>query len=186
VPLLADGEYAGRKVAKSFRAESPLDIAPTLLDPAGVYVPEIMDGSSLVSLIDEPDDDRTVAGEYLAEGAAAPNFMIRRHEWNFIWSATDRPQLYNLADDPNELTNLAEDPSNAVDVTRFEREVEERWNAEQIDTDVRASQRARVVIDTAMRQGRFSAWDYQPTTNAAEHYVRNHLDLNDLERVRRA
>jgi choline-sulfatase len=185
IPLIIHAP--GRFGASSVKSHAGLlDIAPTLLDLADVYVPEIMDGSSLLPLIDEPDDERTVVGEYLAEGAAAPIFMIRRHQWKFIWSATDRAQLYNLAADPNELTNLAEDPSNAVDVARFEREVADRWNTEQIDADVRASQRARVVIDTAMRQGRFSAWDYQPTTNAAEQYVRNHLDLNDLERTRRA
>ncbi len=61
-----------------------------------------------------------------------------------------------------------------------------RWDPAHIDADVRASQQARVVVDRAMRQGRFAAWDFQPTTDATNQYMRNHLDLNEVEAGRRA
>jgi choline-sulfatase len=30
--------------------------------------------------------------------------------------------------------------------------------------------------------GRHTAWDFQPYRDASQQYMRNHLDLNDLER----
>ena len=61
-----------------------LDIAPTLLDLAGVDAPWEFDGASVKALVGEPTDpERTVVGEYLGEGAVAPIFMIRRGRWKF-------------------------------------------------------------------------------------------------------
>ena len=45
---------------------------------------------------------------------------------------------------------------------------------------------ARATVDRALRQGRFEAWDYVPQSNALNQYMRNHLDLNDVESSRRA
>jgi choline-sulfatase len=67
-----------------------LDIAPTLLDIAGIEIPAVMDGASVLPLLNEPgDEDRIVVGEYLGEGAVASIFMIRRGPWKFIWSQPD-------------------------------------------------------------------------------------------------
>ncbi|MEM9745987.1 MAG: choline-sulfatase [Actinomycetota bacterium] len=166
-----------------------LDLAPTLLDLAGVDVPDEWDGRSVVPLVigDESDDsDRTVVGEYLGEGAVAPIFMIRRGRRKFVWSEPDGAQLYDLVDDPDELTNLARGDEHRSTAAEFVDEVHDRWDVARIDAEVRASQRDRRVVDRAMRRGRFQGWDYQPTTDAAEQYMRNHLDLNDVESSRRA
>lgn len=164
-----------------------LDIAPTLLDIAGIDVPAMMDGSSLLPLLDQPTDGhRAVVGEYLGEGAIAPIFMIRRGPWKFVWSQPDGAQLFDLGTDPHELVNLVGDADFTDVVADFTTEVLRRWDPDEIDRSVRSNQRARAVVDTAMRQGRFAAWDYQPTTDAASQYMRNHLDLNDVEARRRA
>jgi choline-sulfatase len=39
-----------------------------------------------------------------------------------------------------------------------------------------ASQTARRVVFTAMQTGQRTDWDYTPPRNAAEEYVRNHID----------
>jgi choline-sulfatase len=173
------------------RAATPatlLDVAPTLLDVAGVEPAPQFDGVNLLPFVDEPDPERTVVGEYLGEGAVAPIFMLRRGRWKFVWSQADPPQLYDLDSDPAELINLASaaDGAHADVVAAFTAEVHQRWDPAEIDRQVRANQRARADVDRALRQGRYQAWDYQPLTDATEQYMRNHLDLNAVEAGRRA
>ncbi len=168
---------------------SLLDIAPTLVDLSGATDSDLdanLDGASVLSLITAPDPDRTVVGEYLGEGAVAPIFMIRRNSMKFIWSAPDGAQLFDLANDPHELTNLALSTDRAAEVDTFIAEVHERWDVERIHADVLASQRNRRAVDGALRQGRHTPWDFQPSTDATNQYMRNHLDLNDVESGRRA
>ena len=162
-------------------ATSLLDIAPTLLDLAGVARPDAFDGRSLLSLAAD-DARRTVLGEYLGEGAIAPIFMIRRGSEKYVWSEPDPPQLYDLANDPDELDNLAAAHPGAA---AYEAEIHATWDVARIDGEVRASQRARACIDRALRQGRYTAWDFQPSVDATNQYMRNHLDLNDVESSRR-
>ena len=171
------------------RAATPItlmDVAPTLLDLADAPRPEQFDGTSVLPFIDRPELGRTVVGEYLGEGAVAPIFMIRRERWKYVWSRVDPPQLFDLHADPSELANLASSPAHRDVSGTFEREIHERWDVDRIDTEVRASQRARRDVDRALRTGRFRSWDFQPSSDASEQYMRNHLDLNDVEAGRRA
>jgi choline-sulfatase len=164
---------------------SLLDVAPTLLEVAGLDRPESFDGSSMLSLLETDDPERTVRGEYLGEGAVAPIFMIRRGDLKYVWSVHDPPQLYDLSTDPAELTNLAAEAGWASMATALAAEVAVSWDVARIDADVRASQRDRATVDRALRQRRYHPWDFQPTTEAAGQYMRNHLDLNDVESGRR-
>jgi choline-sulfatase len=187
VPLIMHqpGRFPSRRVSTH---TSLLDIAPTLVDLAGVDVPDGLDGSSLVRFAagGEEQPDRMVVGEYLGEGAIAPVFMLRQGALKFVSSEPDPPQLYDLVTDPAELTNLAADPRWADTVAHFEALVAQRWDAETIRADVIADQRSRRTVDEALRKGRFAPWDFQPTTDASEQYMRNHLDLNDVESSRRS
>ena len=184
VPLVV---HAPRRFEPS-RVATPvalLDLAPTLVALAGSVPSERFDGASVLPFIDAPDPDRTVLGEYLAEGALAPIFMIRRGSWKYVWSRPDPPQLYDLDADPHELVNLAADPAHAATAAAFEAEVAHRWDADAIERAVRSDQAARAEVDRAMRRGRYCGWDYQPTSDASEQFMRNHLDLNEVELGRR-
>ena len=187
VPLIVHqpGRFAARRVATH---TSLIDIAPTLIDLAGAVVPDGLDGASLVPLAAGGDEQpgRTVIGEYLGEGAISPVFMMRQGPLKFVWSEPDPPQLYDLVTDPSELTNLATDPGWSDTVAGFEASVARRWDAGAIREEVVANQRSRRTVDKALRQGRFASWDYQPSTDAAEQYMRNHLDLNEVESSRRS
>jgi choline-sulfatase len=47
------------------------------------------------------------------------------------------------------------------------------------------SQRARRLVDRALRNGRYTPWDHVPLPDSANEYMRNHLDLRDVEAGRR-
>lgn len=184
VPLIV---HAPTRLAPA-RVATPVtsvDIAPTLVELAGGAPSERFDGVGLLRFVDAPEPDRTIVGEYLGEGAVAPIFMIRRGRWKFVWSRPDPPQLYDLDADPCELQNLAGEPSHAGTTAAFEQEVAQRWDTGAIERAVLDSQSARAEIDRALRQGRYRAWDFQPASDATEQYMRNHLDLNEVESGRR-
>lgn len=185
IPLIvsAPGQFAHREVTTH---TSLLDIAPTLAELGGAASPDDLDGNSLVPFLDgDEDSDRTVAGEYLGEGAVAPIFLLRRGPLKYVWSEPDGAQLYNLEWDPDELTNLATDADHADTVSGFDEELHNRWDPAELRDQVVANQRSRRTVDQALRQGRFTPWDFQPTTDAAQQYMRNHLDLNEVESGRR-
>ena len=70
-----------------------------------------IDGRSLMPLArGEVDPVDEAIGEYCAEMAAHPVFMIRRGPWKYIHCDIDPPQLYNVTADPLEKTNLAQAP----------------------------------------------------------------------------
>lgn len=179
IPMIVSG--AGVEPSSVDTPVSLLDVLPTLLSLGSCEEDEEAVGSDLLKVASGSDPDRTVLGEYMGEGAVAAVLMIRRGTEKFIWSAADPPQLYDLATDPRELNNLAE----TQDVSDWEEEVRERWDAEAIDEAVRRSQEERRLVDHAHRQGAYTGWDYQPHTDASEQYMRNHLDLNDVESGRR-
>ena len=132
-----------------------------------------------------PDADEVVA-EYMAEGAIAPIVMIRRGRHKFIHSPADPDQLFDLASDPHERANLADDPASDSDwSTEFRREVAARWDLTTLDREVRQSQRRRIAVSEALGTGVQVPWDFTPTYDAARRYIRNHMDLADLEEMAR-
>jgi choline-sulfatase len=111
--------------------------------------------------------------------------MLRRGEWKFIHSPVDPDQLFHLASDPDEVQDLAKDPAYAATLAAFRAEVAARWNLDGITQRVLSSQRERHFITAALRNGKFTPWEYTPPREGAQEYMRNHLDLNDVERLAR-
>ena len=60
-------------------------------------------------------------------------------------------------------------------------EVGKRWDLAELDARVRLSQRRRRVVDAALSKGKIRAWDFQPFRKASKEYIRNSMDLDDLE-----
>ncbi|MBV8653917.1 MAG: choline-sulfatase, partial [Alphaproteobacteria bacterium] len=48
-----------------------------------------------------------------------------------------------------------------------------------------ASQRRRHLVAAALQEGAHRSWDFQPYRDASRDYVRNHLDLDDIEAAAR-
>ena len=189
IPLIIRAPGAGRGVAVDDHV-SLQDLLPTLVDLAGGDsggdLGHPVDGRTLVPhLHGDRDPDRTVLGEYLGEGAIAPIFMIRRRQHKYVWSEPDGAQLYDLGRDPDETRNLAGAPEHAATAAEFRTEIDKHWQPERVHAEVLASQRARRLVDRALRTGRHTPWDHEPSTDSANQYMRNHLDLRDVEAGRR-
>lgn len=161
------------------------DLLPTLVAIAGGSAQDIVgdiDGCDLSPLVAGPEDpSRTVLSEYCAEGSVSPMVMVRRGPYKFCYCEQDPPQLFNLQSDPLELQNLAADRTHQAVVSDLTRVVQQRWNIQQFEREVMASQQRRHLVNQANRLGRFTAWDFQPQIDARERFMRNHLDLNVLE-----
>ena len=105
--------------------------------------------------------------------------------WKYIGCPADPDQLFDLANDPEEATNLAADPRAAEVLAHFQLMADTRWDLAAYDAEVRSSQARRWVVYEALRNGAYYPWDYQPLRAASERYMRNHLDLNTLEDIKR-
>jgi len=166
---------------------SLVDLLPTVLDMTanpGLNDPaDILDGRSLVPLMKgEALPPRPVIAEYFAEGSIAPCFMVRQGLYKYIYSPPDPPQLYDLARDPAERHNLAAAPAGRNIAEELEALVRQHQDPEAVRRRVLQSQKRRKLVFEAGRQGRRTAWDFAPLRDAAEQYMRNHLDLNEVER----
>lgn len=101
------------------RPISTIDLAPTLLDAAGLGVPEAMDGHSILPLV--RDSDAEFPDEvFLQVSESELGRSIRTSRWKYHvlapdadpWNdlASDRyveTELFDLVNDPHELRNLA-------------------------------------------------------------------------------
>ncbi len=167
---------------------SLMDLLPTFVDIAGGKTPPTPhDGRSLVPLLKgilEGDVDEVI-GEYMGEGSIAPIFMIRRGQYKYIWCESDPTQLYDLKNDPNELTNLSGTADFADIESAFEAEVHQRWDVKTLKAEIIEDQRQRHFIAHVLTIGDYHSWDYQPKMDASRQFMRNHLDLNDLEETAR-
>jgi arylsulfatase len=94
-----------------------IDVSPTLLDLAGLSIPETFEGTSLVSLIETGDGSAAPEHVFMEAGYEQPTqLVIRAGRWKLIHvrSPEDREQmdgeefeLYDVRADPGERTNLA-------------------------------------------------------------------------------
>ncbi|OMH25763.1 choline-sulfatase [Motiliproteus sp. MSK22-1] len=199
VPMLvyAPKHFEPHRVTQSI---STMDLLPTFAELANNgKAPEYampIDGRSLMPHLTgkRAEGDLTpslghdeVIGEYMGEGVISPMFMIRRGDYKYICSQPDPDQLFNLKEDPQERINLADSANHESEETAgllaaFREEAASRWDSEAITRDVIISQKRRRLVAEAHKQGKPPKWDHQPIFDATEMYMRNHIDLDDLEK----
>ncbi len=111
-PTLIDADIKIREMIEN------IDIAPTILDLAGVQIPEKMQGMSFLPLLRGKDIPwrHEVFYEYYWEWAFPQTptmFAVRTDRYKYIynWGIWDINELYDLQKDPYELNNLIRDTS---------------------------------------------------------------------------
>jgi arylsulfatase A-like enzyme len=88
------------------------DLMPTLLDCAGLPIPEQVEGRSFLPLTrgESPEWRRAIHGEHLIFGQSI-QWITDGHE-KYVWfSNSGHEQLFNLDQDPQELHDLARTPA---------------------------------------------------------------------------
>ncbi|GAA1050538.1 arylsulfatase [Arthrobacter russicus] len=97
------------------------DLMPTLLDAAGIPVPDSVDGKSLLPIVLDPVAGPVreyLHGEHVLLGQSLQWLTDGRRK--FVWlSGSGREQFFDLEQDPQELSNLAADPDRAEEVGQW-------------------------------------------------------------------
>jgi len=104
MPTNDDDRFRGMEADD--RLADMTDVMPTLLDLAGIAIPDTVEGMSLCR-----DPQRShLYGEHWGDARATR--MIRTERHKLIYYATgNRLQLFDLQEDPNEMTDLSEEPT---------------------------------------------------------------------------
>ncbi len=116
VPLAIRWPAAFKGGATVKQLVSNMDVTATMLDAAGVAVPEEMHSRSLLALCRDAEDaewpDHVVC-EHNGHGDNILQRMIICGRWKYVAAHLDMDELYDLEADPNEFTNLITSPQHA-------------------------------------------------------------------------
>ena len=85
------------------------DLTPTFCDIAGLKIPSLFDGQSLLPVLKEGQLKNKHEAIYcISEGLTMlfSQRMVRTHDYKFIFNASSFGELYDLKNDPYELNNI--------------------------------------------------------------------------------
>ena len=136
-------------------------------------------GSQYTQLIARRIRENNVYSEILAEGATAPQIMIRNKQYKYIYSGCDPELLYNLEQDPNERHNCIAQPDLRDLVEEFRAQIIEKWDIPRLTQDIVLSQKRRLFLRKALHIGKFSDWDFVATDQAAQQCLRSSQVYNE-------
>jgi arylsulfatase A-like enzyme len=104
-----------------------VDLYPTIVDHAGYEVPPVLEGDSLVPLLNDPlaDWDKPAISQVIHSRGEAYGFSLRTDRWRYTeWKrGVAGRELYDHANDPDEVTNLAGYPEHAALVKRLSKQL---------------------------------------------------------------
>ena len=134
VPLIAWGPGIIQEKGDRGEIVANLDIAPTIVDAAGLAIPAQFSGRSFLPLIREPGDGAEWRDELFYEYYWEYNFphtpttfalrtdRYKLIQYHGIW---DTDELYDLDDDPAEMNNLIDSPKHRELVDTMRRRLHE-------------------------------------------------------------
>lgn len=136
-----------KTVGKQFmsdRLTANIDFAPTILDLAGIPIPENMDGQSLTNLLDRPDqgghEEIAFINVWGPEATTSLSCFTNQYKYTYWWYGDDSmepvEELFDTKNDPLELTNQAHNPDFSKILTimreKYDYEVS-KWKQEAVD-----------------------------------------------------
>ena len=122
---------------------SLLDLSATI--PAHFGVPFECAGRSLTEIAsDTIDHGRPILSQYHAIGAVSGAYMLRKGRWKLNYYVGFRPELFDLAADPEELTDLAPDPAHSKTLRALEAALRAILDPEAVDAQAHADQAALI------------------------------------------
>ena len=159
---------AGPDVPEGKVVQTPVslvDCFPTALECVGAaLIDEDLPGRSLWQIAQEDDQERTVFSEYHALGTEHGTYMLRRNRYKYNYYVGAPPQLFDLAEDPDELNDLSGMPEYQDLLRDCERELRALLDPEAVDEQAHASQRATIEAAggtaAVIQRG---AFDHSPT-----------------------
>ena len=123
---------------------SLVDVYPTVLDCVGIRPDaedEKLPGSSLLNFARGREEERTAFSEYYSQGIYTAMFMLRKGAYKYVHYVNERPQLFNLEQDPEEREDLAGQPEYAPLLEEMYRELKSIADVEQLEHDSKEAQR---------------------------------------------
>ena len=146
IPMIAAGpdfEHA--------RCDTPvslLDLSVTILDSVGLRKEDVLPqavGTSLREIAGRPfDTGRCVFSEYHAVGSNTAGYMLRNGRWKYHHYVRHEPELFDLANDPEETTNLAARTDHAGILAAMERELRTICDPDETDRQAKHDQAALI------------------------------------------
>lgn len=137
IPLLAHCPSLIKPGEKCEAVVANIDVAPTLLELAGLAIPDTVDGQSFAGLLKEPSVTdswrKALLYEYYWEPQfpQTPTMFCLREErfkliqYHGIW---DTDELYDLTSDPHETRNLIDDPAHQKRVAQMRKLLHHQLN----------------------------------------------------------
>lgn len=113
IPLLIRDPKRTKPSTISQAMVRSMDLMPTLLEYAGIAVPDGLQARSFLSLLSEPDKDflPEIFAEYHGdEWGLYSARMIKTKEHKFVYNPQANDELYDLSKDPYELHNVIDEP----------------------------------------------------------------------------
>jgi len=123
---------------------SLLDLSATLIDSFGLRISDVLPeavGQSLQAIAQQPfDETRIVFSEYHAVGSNTAGYMLRNGRWKYHHYVRHQPELFDLANDPEETTNVAARTDYADIVAAMELELRAICDPDDVDRQAKADQ----------------------------------------------
>ena len=144
VPLIVAGP--GAPVGRVCTTHVNLvDLAPTIVDAAGLAAPAEWPGRSLLALAAEADDPQRVGfSEYHAVGSPSAAYLVRQGRWAYHHYVGYEPELFDEETDPGQTVNLAADPEHAAVLAHMEGLLRSRLDPVALDRRAKDAQNALV------------------------------------------
>lgn len=157
VPLV----MAGPQVPVGHVCQTPvnlIDIAPTLVQGAGLPVPDTFSGRSLLDIAREPEDrERMAFSEYHAVGSPSAAYMVRQGCWAYHHYVGFEPELFDLERDPLQEHDLAGRADHRDVRQRLEAQLRGWLDPERVDRQAKDDQNRLVARlggrEAALRMG---------------------------------